>query len=303
MRPFFVLFCLAACGTTPTTPDASTDAATEGGDQSCGCVCGMKTGPSSMTCAAICGAACPALPPKTNNQLILTSGVFEHSNFISVSNLIFFNAIADAGQRCATQKIGSCFAIDCTPGAGTLTGVAAGLVTISEMGSVLMQDAPGMNSVYPGAATNIREWEMGNSLTFGMVGDANGIPEFTKILTAPTPAKLTAPVPDVNNTMQLDRSTDLAITWQAIPGGVTLGLTQLPTNGTVLEARHLFCELDGMTGSAMIPKAALAILQPSSAATTDSFDFGGNTTADITPGGYKLHLHLTNAARTDLNIK
>jgi hypothetical protein len=238
--------------------------------------------------------AAEAAAPLTANQLVLASGLFRSGG---LTNLNFVNFIADPGQRCAVTTTGPCRVIDCRPGDGGAPphGVSAGTVTLTKGSATLLTIAPDAAGVYPAASQTTGLFAAGDSVILEAAG--GDLPSFSETFTAPPLVTVISPVPDDAGATVVSRNADLAVTWQPVSGGVTVSLVQTPPGAIdVSSAFRTLCEFDGSTGAGTVPAAVVGQLETSAAFPgVTSFNVGGNATRDITPGGYALHLHLTNA--------
>jgi len=306
---FFALFLLACSSSNPSnSPDASgpdgstTDAAAESG---------MDATADTAGDDASEGGCPDAGAPLTTNMLLLSSGNFTMSG-MTQTNLLFKNFIASAGQQCFVTKqtigdagTGTCYVQDCRPGdaGGSAMGLNAGDITLKTSATTVTSISPnsGDNHYLAGIANT--PWNPGDMLHFSAAGGCD-VPAFDVPLTGPSTVVVTSPGADGGVT--IDHTMDFTVTWtpsDAGSGGVTIVLEQ-PTTMTDPSASDLrvACEVPGADGTATIP-AAIVGLFTTGAGSPVSFVVGGNATADVTPGGYSMHVWLVNSTSFQATVQ
>jgi hypothetical protein len=223
-------------------------------------------------------------------------GTFNYD--ISGSFVRFGSSPAAAnGISCAASTIGNCLVEACTisndADAGTdatptATALDAGTITITGAGdstAALMFGLAAPQSTqkgYPSVHADSQFFSGGDSIVIHGAGGAD-LPAFAaQMVIAPSDVVITAPTCPGLVCPEIDRTTDLAVTWTGGGAGqVRANFETIGPNNT----GSVFCTFDSGAGSGVVPKAALAVLGDiSDGVTTGLQIFQSMSTVDFTVG-------------------
>jgi hypothetical protein len=216
-----------------------------------------------------------------------------------VTNFVFDNFTVGAGARCATQKTGGCYVIDCTAQGPAPTAIASGQVDLYSGAMTLLSVMPEADGVYPTTYTQGALWTAGSSI--GIRSAGGSLPKFDVPLTAPATITVTKPVPNGPDPV-ITRSAGLTASWSGATGKVTVAVSQTPAAAVDLTTSvRFFCEFDGAAGTGSVPAAVTSVLSASAPAT--ALNIGGSVTADVIVGAYPLHVYALNALTFQATVK
>jgi hypothetical protein len=162
---------------------------------------------------------------------------------------------------CAQTTVSQCVVTSCQAGASVVP-ISAGNVTVS--GGQLATPkvlTPGPNG-YMSFHANMRAFDVGDVLTMTAAGAANGVPAFSTTVMAPSEAIVSAPMFVAGQTMTIDRTHDLQITWTATGAATTgsfvasLSLTPSAQVGSVT----VICSYPIASGTATVPSSTLMMI-------------------------------------------
>ena len=274
------------------------------GGASTGGTGGSSTGGSSGSGGSAGMDAGADAGPLTSNSFLMSTGVFGKG---ANTNLLFINHIAEPGQRCAQRVSGPCRVVDCLgdPDAGEPppAGAPAGTVEVSKGSTVLLSGEPAADGTYPVNSKDGQLWNPGDALVLSASGAA--VPAFTQSLTAPGPIELDPSMMPDSGLATVKRSADYALKWKPLGSQVTITLTQLPVAVTDLRNTvRVVCEFDGQGGQGVVPKDAMSALKASSGFPgMTKFNAGGSSSADVTVGGYSIHVYALYGATYDVIVE
>ncbi len=157
------------------------------------------------------------------------------------------------GEACqVSQTIGPCEVANC--GAAATGAVSAGTITITGALEPISL-VPGSDHTYAQLMSTTSLFNGGESITFAASGAE--VPAFTKSLTMPSKATITAPAkpPSASPYLIVNRAQDFSVSWS---GGGS-GLVQIALNSQSADQR-LFCRFTASAGTGKLPAAALATL-------------------------------------------
>jgi hypothetical protein len=151
-----------------------------------------------------------------------------------------------------TQRIGPCDLATCTT--TPPPAVSAGVIMITGTTQAITM-MPTATKTYDTFMVANPLFNGGESVTFTAAGA--DVPAFTKTITAPTKATITAPPkPSASSPfLNIPRGQDFSVSWS---GGGT-GLVQVALNSNNADQR-LFCRFEANAGTGKVPAAALATL-------------------------------------------
>jgi hypothetical protein len=231
-------------------------------------------------------------PPRTPNPFILTTGLYRNGG---LTNLAFFNYLANPGERCEILTKGPCRIVECAREGVLPGGASAGDVTVVRKDGDVLTIRPNDDGSYPPDVQPRGVWLTRDTLKIKATGFY--VPPFSQDVTAPDLIALATPAP-VNGKIAIAKGKDLALTWTPGEGRAILVVNQTTPNDFYM-SRRAYCDFDGNAGKGTVPGAALDSLETSRAT---SIDFGGATVADITPGGYTIRIYAIQAATFDATV-
>ena len=265
-RYLFLLCVLGACDTTAVVGDASLDGGTD-----------ASPGTDALTPAGSAAVIIQAIA----------------ADRVEVS-AYFYGAHATPG---CTETLASvnCHFTHCNAGSSLSgTKVSAGTVEVTDFATL----SPTADDSYSPVAVD-HAWQPGATLAvFAAGGD---VPTFSSSVAAPPAVVVTQPsgaqpFGTTEVATPLSRAADFAVAWTPAPTHVTLQLTQTTQSAG---SNTIECAFDGTAGTAVIPKAVLAGLTPTSSPTTSTtLTVQSLSTTMKSVGGYFLVIDAINAGAT-----
>ncbi|MGE5183770.1 MAG: hypothetical protein ACM31C_16975 [Acidobacteriota bacterium] len=167
-------------------------------------------------------------------------------------------ALFATGEQCTTMRhVGPCDLVQCA--AVAPPAASGGTITIT--GAALpLSLTPAADGTYAEYSTQTMPlFAGGESITFAAAGA--DVPAFTKTLSMPTKATITAPAKPTGY-LAISRTQDLAIGWS---GGGS-GLVQITLLGQLSTDPRLQCRFSAGAGAGVVPAAALATVSTGMAA-------------------------------------
>jgi len=199
-------------------------------------------------------------------------------------------------QECKTYPEGSCTAEVCGPVSLPSPGweikkFAAGVIEISGARiSPAIRLEPVNSTQYPELSLPGLVWSGGEDIRFRAAGQPGGVPAFEATLKAPSLITVTAPV--WGDSLSVDRSKDLAISW-TLEGAASGVVAARFTTDTSSGSTTVTCRYPAADKHGTIPSASLKRLTPASGA---GFDVELNEEKHLQVGDWPVRLALLSHA-------
>lgn len=162
--------------------------------------------------------------------------------------------------QCTSSTAGECKITKCTGSGSPLTRPDAAAINVTG-GNMAVMLSPMANGSYNSPSSNNTAWNGGETLTIAATGSASGVPAFSTTIVGANAAKLTAPTAPANNTLAVNRLSNLTFGWSGgASSAVRIGLYQLGNNTTTT----ILCTYAVGAISGVMPTAALINLDAGS---------------------------------------
>jgi hypothetical protein len=201
---------------------------------------------------------------------------------------------------CSVRRVGECYVEDCRRDSSNLSldstvPVSAGVVSV-EGGATTLTATPERSGYYMPLSGAGALFEGGESLRVSAAGDANGVPAFRAMLTAPGAMQVHA-LPFVGGAGVIPRDAPFRVTWEPGTGSVESVMVHLEVTegGTSFQTRNVeaICVAPRTAGAVEIPTEVLGLFP---AGVAGNIAVLGASVMDSPVGEYPVAVFVTRSA-------